>query len=250
MSNGVLLTKKSVRKIKTGLDWINNQPKNHDIAGYNQQYGRNGFWAVIEGRTTDSPVGSSNKNKCFYSWNRLVNSGTMTELTIFGTNYDGNINTTQRAVSSLNTLEGDYKTDEQDNYAVEFPNASPYVLAGDVVWMFPTQKFRYYNFIYNPGIRMALTTESISPATLGNSGNLTLGSGKVNPIKFNLNQSVVGDALYKYSASDTDEWQLKVFNTFRSEIEYTEDKPTVIQMQYGYPGYWFITAAECGDVIE
>jgi hypothetical protein len=251
-----LITYQSAQKLKRLLGVDKRRPKNTPHDDLFPNISQDGFWARIEGRTSEKPVDltgdEATKQLGCYRWNRIIHSKNTAQYNMWNQNKAGNFNSFNKLFTTSTVFEGDYKTEAgeviQENFAVESAFASQHVLNGDIVWLRPSVWHPYYIFDYNPPMRLAIIQEDVPPATLA--GNvLTYGKGKVSPF----NAPIVGHtgittALFtnKYSTTDTAEWKLEVFNPFRADIEATVEKPIVCQIQY-YNGYWFLAAVECSD---
>lgn len=248
-----LITYQSAQKLKRLLGVDKRRPKNTPHDDLFPNISQDGFWAKIEGRTSEKPVDltgdEATKQLGCYRWNRLIHGKNTAHYNMWNQNKAGNFAMTSKLLFDSTVFEGDYKTEAgeiiQENFAVESAFASQHVLNGDIVWLRPSLWHKYFIFDYNPGIRLAIIEEDVTPASVS-SKVMTFGKGKVSPLVIN-STNTTATFTHKYSTTDSADWKLEVLNPFRAEIEASEEKPIYCQIQY-CNGCWYLSAVECSDV--
>lgn len=224
------ISNKGVQKINKLIRKERREPKNTVPQRNHNTNIDSGFWAVIEGKTTDGG------DKGLYKWNRIQAKDKDVIEYMDEQGLDGNFYNSERIVEDI--TEGDY-TDELDNYAVEVLYCSQWVLPKSVVFLRPSISHNYFIFEYNPTIRFVVITTTIPAATIeGTYLKYAEGDAKVINVKEDDDTlAEIGD-------------EITIRNSLRAEIKGTTSKPIIGHITYS-EGYWWLTAAECtGKAFE
>lgn len=250
-SSPIKITYGAAQKIKKGLATEKRKPKNQHFPNLAPSTHDSGFWAVIEGRTTERPVSITDDNLQLgcYKWNRVQSKTTSADALMQNLDLPGNFFNAQRILDYADVFEGDFVTDEQDNFAVEFAFASQYVLPGDVVFLRPSLYHNYYVFEYNPLTRFCVIMSDVTAAAVVDT-HLVFGTGQVKPINVEDNDGTLEGSFRESYEETGEDWTLTIKNGFRTEISATEELPVIGQISYS-AGYWWLIACECeGTAFE
>jgi len=244
------ITLQAASKLKQFFIHDKRKPKNTPYDNLPLSAHQDGFWARIEGRTTDKPVtltgDNATKQMGCYRWNRIIHQKNSANYQMWKKNKPGNFQMWEKIITDATTFEGDYveREEVQENFCVESLYASENVMMGDIVYLRPSQFHKYFIFDYNPPMRLAVIQENVTQATISLT-TLTFGKGKVSPLNVNdTNTSASFLETYSNDPEDTEKWKLDVLNPFRDTVSATKTNPVICQITYS-GGHWYLSAVEC-----